>query len=94
MTIKDLFDEVEFYLYVLHSDTRKVSKKDIITKDGRVLSQKQVNCLYNYFDLDLDITLDFIKNNNYKEISDTIRKALENRVPDYNPDYEDCGDRD
>lgn len=94
MMVKELFDEVEFELYVLHSDTRKVSKKDIITKDGRMLSQKQVNCLYNHFDLDLDITLDFIKNNNYSKISNEIRKALESIKPYYNPDYEDCGDRD
>lgn len=77
MMVKELFDEVEEYLFGIKLFTHGVSKEDVTTQDGRVLSQKQANCLYNYFDLNFNQTLKYIQNNNYDEISKTIGKALE-----------------
>lgn len=91
--VKEIFDELEEYKFGKELFTAKVAKDDITSKDGRVLSQKQTNCLYNYFDLDLDITLKYIKDNNYNEISKTIGEALSNRQQYYNSYEDNYGDR-
>ena len=94
MMAKEVFDMFEAYDWYMSHCSARVTKEDITSKDGRVLSQKQASCLYNYFDLDVEETVYYIKTHTYNEISKTIKKALENREPNYNPHYEDCGDRD
>lgn len=65
----------------------------LITKDNHKLSLKQYYVILCYADYNANDADDYIMQSTYEEVSNTIRKALENRAPDYNPDYEDCGDR-
>ncbi|MBO7691938.1 MAG: hypothetical protein J6T10_04800 [Methanobrevibacter sp.] len=64
------------------------------TKDDHKLSLKQYYIILCHVDYNHDEADKYIMQSTYKEISNTIKKALENRKPSYNPDYEDCGDRD
>ncbi len=93
MMVKEIFDELEEYQFAKKLFTKKVTEEDITSKDGRVLSQKQANYLYNYFDLDIETALKYIKDNNYNEISKTIGEALKQVKPYYNEHLENFGDR-
>lgn len=64
------------------------------TKDNHKLSLKQYYVILCYADYNANDADNYIMESTYEEVSNTIRKALENRAPQYNPDYEDCGDRD
>ena len=57
-----------------------LTEEDITTKDGRILSPKQLKCLYRYSRLDLGKTLRYIQDNNYKEISKAIGTYLANVI--------------
>lgn len=49
-------------------------KKQVLTKDGRKLSDKQINVLdYKYYDVD-----EFIETHTYKECFDEIGKIIKN----------------
>ena len=89
VTLKSIFSD---FLGAEYVDV-DISYKDLSTKDGKILSPKQWICLFKYFDSDLGITKDFIKNSTYDEISHKIKIALQNRK--YFCDYtnEDFGDR-
>ncbi len=70
--VKEIFDMLEDLQRTKKLFTIKLTKEDITTKDSKVLSAKQVKCLYHYFDLNVNETLRYIHNNDYKEISRTI----------------------
>jgi hypothetical protein len=76
MMAKEVFDMLAEYKWDKEHFSVKVAKEDITSQDGKVLSQKQVTCLYNYFNLNIKDTLYYIKNSNYKEISDKIGEIL------------------
>lgn len=76
MMAKEVFDTLTEYQWDKEHFSVKVTKDDITSKDGRVLSQKQANCLYTYFNLNIKDTLYYIKNSDYKEISDKIEEIL------------------
>lgn len=64
------------------------------TKDGRKLSLRQYNVLLHYFDDEYDIADQYIMEHNYKQISETIGKAInEAKLYLYNEKYEDYGCR-
>ena len=74
--VKELFDMVEEHKFDMEHFSAKVTKEDITSKDSKVLSQKQANCLYNYFDFDLTKTLNYIKTHTYKDLSNSIGEIL------------------
>jgi hypothetical protein len=76
MMVKGLFDMLEEYKWKKDHFRAEVAKEDITSKDGRVLSQKQANCLFNYFDFDKRKTLNYIQTHTYKELSDDIGEIL------------------
>ena len=63
------------------------------TKDDYKLSPKQYSVLLHHFDFEYDITDNYVMQNTYEEISETIGKALRDKKPYYNEHYEDYGDR-
>jgi len=77
MIPKRVFDELEDYQWDKEHFTFEVTKEDITSKDGRVLSQKQANCLFNYFDFNERKTLNCIQTSTYKEICAFIGEILE-----------------
>lgn len=77
----------------LEKDLYEVYGGEFYTKDDYKLSNKQFYVIYQYMDCDLDMAKDFVKNNTYTKVSQTIKKALSNRLPNYNPENENAGDR-
>lgn len=74
--VNEIFKEMEELCWFKKITRQKVTKEDITTKDGHLLTQKQANCLYNYFDLDQNQTLEYIQSHNYSEISKFIGQAI------------------
>lgn len=74
--VKEIFDMLEDLQSTKKFFTVKLTKEDVTTKDSKVLSAKQVKCLYHYFDLNVNETLQYIHNNDYKEVSKTIGSII------------------
>ena len=89
VTLKSIFSD---FLGAEYVDV-DISYNDLSTKDYKILSPKQWICLFKYFDSDLGITKDFIKNSTYDVISNKIKIALQNRKVFYDYTNEDYGDR-
>lgn len=89
VTLKQIFSSMLGIQY----DEVKLSYSDLNTKDNFILSPKQWICLFRYFDSDLEITKQFIKDSTYVDISDKIRLALNTRREVYILPDEDWGDR-
>ena len=74
--VNELFKEMEDLCWIKRFFRQEVTKEDITTKDGHILTQKQANCLYNYFELDKTKTLEYIQSHNYSEVSNFIGQAI------------------
>lgn len=89
VTLKSIFSD---FLGTEYVDV-DISYKDLLTKDGKILSPKQWICLFRHFDCDLGITKDFISASTYLKVSETIGKILQNIPVYYDYKNEDFGDR-
>lgn len=72
----NIFKTMEYLCWTPKVFKQEVTKEDITTKDGHILTQRQANCLYNYFDLDKNQTLEYIQLHNYSEVSEFIGQAI------------------